>query len=257
MAKKTLEYFIRKNLQYRPYFFSFIRPQEAFLFEKYKQYCKGVILDFGCGDGFFAESIFGKRTIDIGLDVVTSRMKTAEKNNVYKKTIVYDGVHIPCKKSSVHTIISNCVFEHIPHIKESLQEMNRILKPNGHLITSVMCNTWNGNLFGKKMMGHRYVDWFNRMQEHHALYSKRQWIALFEKCGFDVVVSQDYLYEIASKRTELAHFSSLYSLFLYRLTGRWTFGLQPSQKEVEKIQDIILGDTKNPSACFFVLEKRT
>lgn len=256
MAKKTLEYFIKKNLQYRPYFFSFIRPQEAFLFEKYKQYCKGTILDFGCGDGFFSECIFGKRTINIGLDVITSRMKTAEKDKIYKKTVVYDGVHIPFKKSSVQSIISNCVFEHIPHIEKSLSEMNRILKPGGHLITSVMCNTWSRNLFGKKMIGSLYVNWFNKMQEHNALYSKKQWVSLFKKNGFDIIESEDYLYEIASQKTELAHFSSLYSLFLYKLTGKWTFGLSPSQHEVKKIRDLIEGDKKNPSACFFVLRKR-
>lgn len=257
MAKKTLDYFIEKNLQYRPYFFSFIRPQEAFLFEKYKEYCKGMILDFGCGDGFFAECIFGKRRVDIGLDVITSRIKTAKKNNIYKKTVIYDGIHIPYKEASVQTIISNCVFEHIPHIKESLTEMKRVLKPGGHLVTSVMCNTWNGNLSGKRMFGSPYVAWFNRMQEHHALYSKKQWIALFAKCGFDVVAEEDYLYEIASQKTELSHFTSLYSLALYKLTGHWTCGLKPSQGEVEKIRNIIVNDKKNPSACFFVLRKKS
>lgn len=256
MAKKTLDYFIRKNLQYRPYFFSFIRPQEAYLFEKYKQYCKGAILDFGCGDGFFAECIFGKRTIDIGLDVPTSRMKTAKKNNVYKKVVVYDGLLIPLRKTSVRTIISNCVFEHIPRIEKSLQEMERILKPGGHLITSVMCSTWSGNLFGRKMMGLPYVNWFNKMQEHNSLYSKKQWITLFKKCGFDIVEQEDYLYEIASKKTELSHFSSWYSLLLYKVTGKWTFGFRPSEHEVKKIKHLIEQDKKNPSACFFVLKKR-
>lgn len=255
MSKKTLEYFVAKNLKDRPYFFSYIRSQEAMLFEKYMHYCKKVVLDFGCGDGFFAESIFGKRTIDIGLDVPSSRMNLAKNNNVYKKIISYDGTLIPLKSSSVNTVISNCVFEHIPHIDTSLTEMHRILKPGGYLITSVMCSSWNKNLAGNKLFGSRYVNWFNKIQEHNSLHSKKRWIELFNICGFEIVQSEDYLYEKASKKVEIYHFLSLYSLLLYKITGNWTFGFTPRKNEVKTILNLIESDKKNPSACFFVLKK--
>lgn len=255
MLKKTLDYFIAKNLKERPYFFSFIRSQEAMLFEKYIHYCKKVILDFGCGDGFFAESIFGKRAIDIGLDVPSSRMNIAKKNNVYKKIISYDGALIPLKTSSIDTVISNCVFEHIPHIDTSLTEMQRILKPGGHLITSVMCSSWNTNLGGGNLFGPRYIKWFNKIQEHNSLCSKKQWIELLNKSGFEIVESEDYLYENASKKVEIYHFLSLYSLLLYKITGNWTFGFTPRKTEVKAILNLIESDKKNPSACFFVLKK--
>ncbi len=256
MQVKTLDYFIQENLKSRPYFFSFIRPQEAVLFEKYKRYCKKIILDFGCGDGFFAETIFGKNTIDIGLDVPSSRMEMARKNNVYKKIISYEGIYIPLESSSVHSIISNCVFEHIPHIEMSLVEMNRILKPGGHLITSVMCSTWSENLNGKKFLGLPYVRWFNKMQEHNSLLSKKQWMELFEKNGFEIVKDEDYLYERASKMVEINHFLSLPSLILHALTGKWTFGSPHSKVEMKSIHTLIGSDKKNPSACFFVLRKK-
>lgn len=255
MAKKTLDYFIYKNLKERPYFFSFIRSQEAALFEKYKRYCRNIILDFGCGDGFFAESIFGKKTIDIGLDVPSSRMNIAKKNNIYKKVIPYDGVTIPLKPSSIDTIVSNCVFEHIPHIDTSLAEMHRILKPGGHLITSVMCASWNANLVGGKLFGPQYIKWFNKIQEHNSLYSKGGWMELFDKNGFEIVGSEDYLYEKAAKKVEIYHFLSFYSLILYKLTGNWTFGFTPRETEIIAIRDSIETDKKNPSACFFVLKK--
>lgn len=255
MSKKTLDYFIYKNLKERPYFFSFIRSQEAMLFEKYRRYCDKGILDFGCGDGFFAESIFGKQTIEIGLDVPSSRMSIAKKNNIYKKVISYDGMNIPLKLSSVDTIISNCVFEHIPHIDTSLAEMHRILKPGGHLITSVMCSSWNTNLAGGRLFGPRYIRWFNKIQEHNSLYSKAGWIKLFYKNGFDLVESEDYLYEKAAKKVEAYHFLSLYSLILYKITGNWTFGFTPPETEIKAIRKIIETDKKSPSACFFVLKK--
>lgn len=256
MQEKTIDYFIQENLKSRPYFYSFIRPQEAMLFEKYKRYCKKSILDFGCGDGFFAETIFGKNTIDIGLDVPTSRMKVAQKNNVYKKIISYEGTYIPLESSSIQSIISNCVFEHIPHIEMSLVEMSRILKPGGHLITSVMCSTWSENLSGRKFLGLPYVQWFNRMQEHNSLLSKKQWDKLFKGKGFDIVASDDYLFEQASKMIEINHFLSLPSLILHTFTGRWTYGSVPNKSEIKKIRELIGSDKKNPSACFYVLKKR-
>lgn len=255
MQKKTLDYFIRENLKSRPYFFSFIRPQEAVLFEKYKRYCKKIILDFGCGDGFFAGTIFGKKIIDIGLDVPSSRMNIARKNNVYKNIISYGGTNIPLESSSVNSIISNCVFEHIPHIETSLAEMNRVLKSGGCLITSVMCSTWSENLAGRKFLGLPYVNWFNKMQEHNSLFSKKQWSELFGKCGFEIIKSEDYLYEQASKMTEIHHFLSFSSLLLHTITGKWTFGFAPRKIEVKKIRTLIETDKKNPSACFFVLKK--
>jgi ubiquinone/menaquinone biosynthesis C-methylase UbiE len=255
MLKKTLEYFIGRNLQYRPRFFAYIRSQEAFLFTHYAHHLKHRILDFGCGDGFFAETVFGKGAIDIGLDVPTSRMKQAISRAVYKKTVEYDGVRIPFASSSIGSIVSNCVFEHIPHIEKSIAEMYRVLRPGGHLLTSVMCTTWNKNLSGKKWGGNAYVSWFNSVQEHNCLLSKQKWSALFKKSGFSLVASDDYLFERASVETERYHFLSISSLMRYRLTGKWTSGKPASAEEIRTIASLIQSDNKNPSACFFVLKK--
>lgn len=255
MQQKTLEYFIGRNLQYRPRFFAYIRPQEGFLFAKYAHHLKHRILDFGCGDGFFAETVFGKGAIDIGLDVPTSRMKQAVEKAIYKKTVTYDGVRIPFHSSTIGSIVSNCVFEHIPHIEKSIAEMFRVLRPGGHLLTSVMCSTWNRNLAGKKWGGTAYISWFNSVQEHHSLLSKQKWSALFKKCGFIISAADDYLFERASVETERYHFLSLLSLVRYRLTGKWTSGKPATSEEIRVIQSLIVSDTKNPSACFFVLKK--
>lgn len=255
MQRKTLDYFIGRNLQYRPRFFAYIRSQEAYLFTKYANHLKHRILDFGCGDGFFAETVFGKGTIDIGLDVATSRMKQATARALYKKTVEYDGVQIPFASSTIGSIISNCVFEHIPHIEKSVTEMFRVLRPGGHLLTSVMCASWNKNLSGKRIGGNAYVSWFNSVQEHHSLLSKQKWAALFKKVGFSIRASDDYLFERASIETERHHFLSLPSLVRYRLTGKWTSGKPASPYEIRTIQSLIESDKKNPSACFFVLKK--
>lgn len=256
MRTKNIEYFIEKNLQYRPHFFAYIRSQEGLLFAQYSHLVRSKALDFGCGDGFFAETVFGKRKIDIGLDVPTSRMEQAARNGVYKRMLTYDGITIPLASSSVKTILSNCVFEHIPHIQKSVKEMARILIPGGYVLTSVMCSPWSDNLRGGSIGGNMYVQWFNRVQDHHALFSKKQWMRLFQKSGLTITAAHDYLFHNASQKTELYHFLSLPSLMLYTLTGKWTLGNKPAAHTVNSIKKTIQEDTKQPSACFFVLKKQ-
>jgi 2-polyprenyl-3-methyl-5-hydroxy-6-metoxy-1,4-benzoquinol methylase len=252
---KNFSIFIKKYLENRPRFFSFIRPQEAQLFYSHIDMMDGPVLDFGCGDGFFADIIFKKKFIDVGLDLPNSRINEAKKVNIYKSLVTYDGDIMPFKKNHFGTIISNCVFEHVPNIKQSVEEMQRVLKKNGYLFTSVMCSSWSNNLWGRKLFGQKYVDWFNGIQHHDSLLSKKEWIHLFKDAGFEVVEAIDYLYENTSQKTEIYHFLSIFSLLTYKLFKRWTLFPHASQQTINSTEKIIVEDTKNPSACFFVLKK--
>jgi len=252
---KKHPFFIQKYLENRPSFYAYIRPQEAILFYDRITKMKGPILDFGCGDGFFASTIFRKKYIDVGLDVASSRMKESTKTGVYKQLEEYDGMTIPFKSRVFGSIISNCVFEHIPHIEKSIQEMNRVTKKNGLLMTTVMCSSWSDNLLGKKIFGKKYTDWFNGIQHHDSLFSKSKWTKLFTSNGYRVVESVDYLFEKASQKTEMYHFFSFFSLITYLMLRRWSIFPSVSEKKIEEIERIVREDKNNPSACFFVLQK--
>ena len=94
----NLEYFLKLYLQERPVFLSLIRAKEAQLFQKYLPLRK-PILDYGCGDGFFASVTLGKKgltriesefsqiksgsvRIEVGLDMKNSRIGEAEKEDI-------------------------------------------------------------------------------------------------------------------------------------------------------------------------------
>jgi len=246
---------IKIYLKERPSFYAYLRPQEAYLFYQKIQKMKGPILDFGCGDGFFASTIFKKNDIDVGLDLSTSRINESPKTHIYKKLKIYDGITIPFKKDIFGTIISNCVFEHVPHIEKSIQEMYRVTKKNGLLMTTVMCSSWSANLLGGKLFGNLYIDWFNRMQHHDSLLSKKEWTNLFKKAGYEIIESVDYLFEKAAQKTEVYHYLSIFSLLTYLLLKRWNIFSFVSQKKVNGIEKLFQKDNNNPSACFFVLRK--
>lgn len=217
----SLQRYIDYYLSFRPAFFSFIRPQEGFLFNKNSRYIQSPILDFGCGDGFFAEMVFGKGKIEIGLDIPESRITEAKDKNIYKKIISYDGGRIPLKDASVTTVISNCVFEHLPNLDKNIAEISRVLKPGGYLLTSVMTNRWNAFLIGKHVFGPTYIKKFEQQQAHLNLLSLKTWETKLHKNKLKPIQTIGYLNQNTSRLLELAHLFSIPSLITRKAFNRW------------------------------------
>lgn len=259
MKNKTLQDFIAVYLQNHPLFFSFIRPQEAFLFHKYKKYLHSPILDFGCGDGFFAETVFGEHFLDTGLDIETERTKEALATHVYKKVLYYDGNIIPLKTKTQSTVISNCVLEHIPDLKKSLHEVYRVLRPGGYFLTSVMADKWEEYQAGAKVLGPLYKKFMRKRQVHHNLLSAAQWRAVFEEVGFTITEEVGYVSKTNGFWLDIAHYLSIPSLITRLLFHKWVLSpalykkLQTASWIEKKIQ-IPVPATKS-AAIFYVLRK--
>lgn len=240
-------------------FFAVIRSIEADLFEKNKKYLKRKILDFGCGDGFFAKTVFGKGKIEVGLDLaINKRTNEAVKDKIYKKLILYDGIKIPFKNNYFHTIISNCVLEHIPDLKNSIKEIYRVLKPGGYFLTTVMTDNWEKFLLGKKIFGEKYLQFLRKKQEHYNLLSQKQWEKIFEKQGFKIIASLPYLSKNQSRFLEVFHYLSLPSLLSYKLFNKWV--LFPFWYKIfffDKIIKKILSEKniKNGAGLFLIVKK--
>jgi SAM-dependent methyltransferase len=257
--KNDLAYFTEEYLKNRPLFFSFIRPQEAFLFYQNLNLLKSPILDLGCGDGFFAELTFGKQTIDVGLDVPSSLASIAEQKRIYKKVVTYEGGAIPFLDNSFGSVVSNCVLEHIPDLEETIQEVYRVLRCGGYFITTVMADKWNDYLFGSKFLGERYVEFMKRKQVHHHLLSYSEWKQNFEEKGFKVEKSTGYVSKGTSLSMDIAHYASIPSLISHRLLKQWV--LFPSwykpfnlHNRISSLTNTSIDDTAS-AAYFFICRK--
>ncbi|MEK9179540.1 MAG: class I SAM-dependent methyltransferase [Patescibacteria group bacterium] len=262
----------------RPLFLSLIRTKEIELLRKYAR-LKGKTLDFGCGDGFFMRSLMKfapnifKESQIIGVDVICHSRESGNPwipgisprsgpfgaslnprmtDGVYNKLIKYDGITLPFKDNSFDTVFSNCVFEHLPYLEKNLQEMHRVLKPNGRLITTVMAEPWNRyNLLPSAF--------WRKVQIHLNLLTHSQWSKLFQKNGFRVVRKVGYLNKTQSRIIELSHFLSVPYLISYKLFGRWdTFGGLYNALVPKKLITTIFSHQPKLSesaAIYFELEK--
>ena len=105
------------------------------------------MLDLGCGEGrhiihaCLEHNIFG-----IGLDLSQRDLQTAREKYFPFETynpqsqfflLATDAAHLPFANGSVDKIICSEVLEHIENYQGVLQEISRVLKPNGLLAISV------------------------------------------------------------------------------------------------------------------------
>ncbi len=98
---------------------------------KYKAYMSGKMLDFGCGSKPYRHLF----QVDeyIGTDIRVSGHNASNK----QVDVFYDGNTLPFQDNSFDCVLSSEVFEHIFNLDTVLQELYRILKPDGYMIVTV------------------------------------------------------------------------------------------------------------------------
>ncbi len=241
-----MKQYLEVYLKSRPVFLSFLRAKEIDLYQNYLPLIQGPILDFGCGDGFFAKTAFGE--VGVGLDVDSEILAEAKKESVYQELILFEGKKIPFRDHYFQTVVSNCVLEHVSNLEGALREIHRVLKPGGYFLTTVMADNWEKYIFRKK--------WMRQKQKHHHLLSAENWQKVFKKAGFKIIKTHGYLDKTASHWLELLHYLSIDSLISYKLFHRWkmfpSFWL-PKSKLIK-----IFGKeapTEKSAALFMIMEK--
>lgn len=97
----------------------------------YSRYMRGRLLDFGCGSKPY-KPLFNVDEY-IGTDIeVSGHDHTNEDIDVY-----YDGKTLPFAAESFDGIFSSEVFEHLFNLPDILDELNRVLKPGGHMLITL------------------------------------------------------------------------------------------------------------------------
>jgi len=93
-----------------------------------------IILDIGCGEGITLEKLiktFPNKNIK-GIDYIEENIEICKK---YGLLVEYGSVYnLKIENNSVDCIVFLEVIEHLTDYKKALQEIYRVLKPNGSLI---------------------------------------------------------------------------------------------------------------------------
>jgi len=162
----------------------YVRKQGSSLTQKLK------IVDVGCGTGATVidlKKMFHRGVEVIGVDVMSDQIDIAQKRmkeyGIWSEFYLYDGEHLPFSDSSVDVIYSSDVLGHVKDVSAWLQELYRVLKPNGEII-----------MFSESKLGkHAYIR--NYLMKKHintdphavfhiSLYSKKELKKIFTKQGF-------------------------------------------------------------------------
>ena len=126
---------------------------------------KGIILDFGCGNGYMAETILNKiSAIEItGVDVIKDQNldESILKNPRFTFQIIVPDKPLPYNNETFDVVVACASMHHTNSPEFYLKELKRITKTNGHII---LIEEMYLNIFDKIWISAQ--DWFfNKMKK--------------------------------------------------------------------------------------------
>ena len=255
--------FLWVQLKSLPAFRGLVRACEARLFATLAPLPQPV-LDLGCGDGHFAQTVLGR--MDVGIDIDPANIAEAQQRHVYRGLVQASATAVPFADHSFASLVSDCVIEHIPDIASVFREAARLLRPGGLFIFSVPTDRLNPSMFtptllnalGATGLAGKYMDWFTRMQVHYHMYSPDEWQKHAEEAGLRVIQRTGYLSPRAAKFVELGHYLGIPNLLFHKLLGRWVvWPWRPRFALIEKMLNplVLQHDPPGATCCFFVAIK--
>jgi len=175
--------------------------------ERYTQ-PPGKALDFGCGNGNFAEYAKMRGWDVIGYDVDGDAMnKVSERLGIDVESGPFES--IDWKESKFDLIHAYHVIEHLKYPMRDLKKLHNLLADNGFLYIAVPnINALSVRVkFRLEKLGLRrknigkYYD-----SEHHIFYySPKSLTAMLDKCGFEVVFSMNAT-KVTAEHSKIAQF---------------------------------------------------
>ncbi len=97
---------------------------------------RGLTLDVGCGPGRLLRLLEKSQTsTTVGLDIsFRALVRSRQRFSLSALLVAGDGARLPFTDESFQTVLSTDTLEHLTSPEHGLQEMARVLKPNGRLV---------------------------------------------------------------------------------------------------------------------------
>lgn len=155
--------------------------------ERYLPYVRGRVLDWGCMHAPDAAilRLLGKTDLEVhGCDIFPEdAFPVFHGFSGLKYRYLDHHYRLPYADESFDTVIGDGVLEHVPSDQLSLQEVYRVLKPNGHFIVCCLPNALSYTEFLGRCLG---------MPHHLRTYGMRQARSLLLHNGFLPLATRYY-----------------------------------------------------------------
>jgi SAM-dependent methyltransferase len=184
------------------------------------------VLDVGCGDGTLTRMLF-RPPVEAGIDLNREQAVRAQRSGMYKQALCVSAATLPFRDRSFASVFSNCVLEHIDGVDRALDEICRVLRPGGTLLTTVPTPRWESDgpvpalrRLGLDGLSDRMNEVLRRMWHHVTVEEREGWRARLARAGMTLLVWEPYM--VRPAYAAFAHYlpSSAWSLASQRLTGR-------------------------------------
>jgi len=223
-----------KYLREMPILYAVLRPIECELLNKIDW--QSPILDVGCGDGFFSQVAFPGKTIDVGIEPNQKAANLAKMRGNYKEVICSTADKIPYQGNFFGSAFANCVMEHINDDVKALKEISRVLKPGGIFAFGVPSIYFEDMLFGSRLFGKLYKNFFTKVCRHTQYRSTDQWQSIIKEAGLHLFSSKYYINSNGLHQIEFAHYWEFPRFLIKKIFGKWV--LSP-EKRIKKHQQAL------------------
>lgn len=170
--------------------YSVIKPQAQNFLNQFAIKEDSSVIDIGCGDGYFLELLQEKGFKNVaGVTKGEEDIKNCADKGI-KKIYNTDMTFTHIKEQYDVLWCRHCL-EHSPYPYLTLHEFNRLIKMNGYAYIEVP-------------EAEGYVKHENNAN-HYSMLTKRNWVSLILRCGFDINKIQDIDLSIRNKNFQDGH----------------------------------------------------
>lgn len=117
-----------------------IRPGGLSITDRGLEYCNFVpgarLLDIGCGTGATVEYLLSKQFDAVGVDPSPTMLQLAHKRNNKLPLYLAAGEQLPFGDQTMDGVLAECTLSLVQNLPLVLQQISRVLKPQGFLIVS-------------------------------------------------------------------------------------------------------------------------
>jgi SAM-dependent methyltransferase len=135
-----------------------------------------AVADIGCSTGYLLHDLreaYPEATL-IGIDLVAAGLRKAHGLVPSARLVLADACDLPLHDGSVDTVVTANLLEHVPDDGRALEELRRVLAPDGHAVIVVPA-------------GPGTYDYYDRFLGHVRRYGRRELARRATAAGLDVI----------------------------------------------------------------------